>query len=291
MGEDPGPDPVEFTAVPGPRCRLPADSATPLDYFHQFIPSTLIKTIVNETNTYAGQWIDTNDQYLQAHPRSRVHNWIKQGQTTEEELKAFFALIINMGLIKKPDIESYWNTTHESQKIPWFTERFNRDRFQLLLKFLHFADNTKQPAADHPDYKLFKIKAIFDIINSKFKSNYKPHVDVSIDESMVGYRGRTPHLRQYMPNKHHSRFGIKIWCVCDATSQYTKYMEIYRGAHAIEDNTEDGVTYNLVFRLLRQSDLLNEGYHIGMDNYFSSPKLFLDLYKEQTTATGTVRTN
>ena len=291
LGADPGPRLVAFTAVPGHRINLPADTSTPLDYFQQFVPDALFQTIVDETNLYARQWIDSHTRYLLEKPKSRVHVWIKQGQTNVEEMKAFIAVVVNMGLIKLPDIPSYWCTQYESQSHPWFTQRFNRDRFQLLLKFLHFANNDNLPAVDHPDHKTYKIKHVFDQLNAKFLKNYMPHEDVSIDESMVGYRGKTPHLRQYMPNKHHARFGIKLWAVCDASTQYTKHMEIYKGAHAAADNTEDGVTYNLVFRLLRESDLLNQGYHIGMDNYFSSPKLFLELYKQQTTATGTVRTN
>ena len=119
-----------------------------------------------------------------------------------------------------------------------------------------------------------------------------PHKDISIDESMVGYRRKTPHLRQYMPNKHHARFGIKLWCVCDATSHYTKYFEIYKGAHTEQDRgSEEGVTHALVVRLFTESSLLNRGHHVGLDNYFSSPKLFFYLLKENTLATGTVRTN
>ena len=44
-------------------------------------------------------------------------------------------------------------------------------------------------------------------------------------------------------------------------------------------------------RLMEKSDLLYKGYHLGLDNYFSSPKLFLDLYDKATLATGTVRKN
>ena len=42
---------------------------------------------------------------------------------------------------------------------------------------------------------------------------------------------------------------------------------------------------------MREADLLHQGYHLGCDNYFSSLKLFIDLFENTTTATGTVRTN
>ena len=121
---------------------------------------------------------------------------IKQGQTNVEEVKAFIAIVVNIGLIKLPDIPSYWGTQYESQTHAWFTQRFNRDQFQLLLKFFPFANNENLSAADQPDHKIYKIKHVFEQINAGFLKNYMPHEDVSIDESMVGYRGKTPHLRQ-----------------------------------------------------------------------------------------------
>ncbi|GFO32048.1 PiggyBac transposable element-derived protein 4 [Plakobranchus ocellatus] len=115
--------------------------------------------------------------------------------------------------------------------------------------------------------------------------------DISVDESMVGFRGKTPHLRQYMPLKHHARFGIKLWCVCDSNLNYTVNFEIYKGAHNEADRSEENVTHNLVIRLLQEARLLYSGHHVGVDNYFSSPKLFLEIYRANTKATGTVRSN
>lgn len=93
-----------------------------------------------------------------------------------------------------------------------------------------------------------------------------------------------------MPNKHHARFGVKIWCLCEAESGYVVTFEVFKG-NANIPVSEDGATYDLVICLLTQADLLHRGHHLGLDNYFSSPKLFLDLWQKQTTATGTVRIN
>ena len=53
----------------------------------------------------------------------------------------------------------------------------------------------------------------------------------------------------------------------------------------------EGVTYSLVMRMMDKGDLLYKGYHLGLDNYFSFPKLFLELFTKATVATGTVRKN
>lgn len=290
MGEDPGPPTIPFTATPGLKVRLDPTSS-PLQYFQLFFSDQLINLIVDETNRYSNQWIESHQDYLRQKPSSRVHAWIRQGHTTLDEMKAFLSVVINMGIIKKPTIDQYWNTHQESQSTPWFPEHMNRDRFQLLLKFLHFSNNQDMPAHDHPHYKLFKVQPIIDALRKSFKKLYAPHRNVAIDESMVGYRGRTPHLRVYMPNKYHARFGMKLWCVCDSETQYTCLFEVFKGTHEEDQRHEEGITYSLVMRLLRETELLYQGYHIGLDNYFTSPKLFLDLFQRRTLATGTVRSN
>ena len=290
LGEDVGPTAFDFTANPGPR-HAPNPDATPLDYVKLFLDDDLIDHLVDETNIYAAQWIEQHQEYLRAHPRSRVHQWIRHGLTTKEEMYAFLSISINMGLNKKPLIESYFDSTHPSQYIPWFGDHFSRDRFSLLMKFMHMNNNATQPAPDHPDYKLHKIKPLVTKLCKTFQRFYVPHQNISIDESMIGYKGKTPHLRQFMPNKRHARFGIKLWCLCDAASAYTTQFEVYKGAVDPADRHEEGMTYCLVLRLLESTNLLHRGHHLGLDNYFSSPKLFDDLYSAHTSATGTVRKN
>ena len=149
MGEDTGPAPGPFTAVCGLKHAPPPDSR-PIDYVNLFFPPRFVGNIVTEINRYADQWVAGKEQYLVDHPRSRVHLWIKQGQTTEEEFRAFLGLVLNMGLIQKPNLSAYWDSSHPSQHTPFFIEHFSRDRFQLLLKFLHFADSTAMPEIDDP---------------------------------------------------------------------------------------------------------------------------------------------
>ena len=203
---------------------------------------------------------------------------------------AFVSVVVNMGLLKKSTIKSYWDSANPSQSTPWFKERFNRDRFYLISKFLHFCNNDDAPEANHPDFKLFKVKYLLDHFNKQFLRYFTPNSDISIDESIIGFKGKTPHLRHYMPNKHHSRFSVKVWCLCDSTTGYLCSFEIYKGSEANERSAE-GATYHLVIRLMTYSRLLHLGYHLGLDNYFTSPKLLFDLYKSHTSATGTVRRN
>ncbi|KAL8567877.1 hypothetical protein ACOMHN_058999 [Nucella lapillus] len=290
IGEDPGPAPIPFTAVPGPIHPPPA-AARPIEYVDLFFTPDFVHAVVEETNIYSQQWVDGHQDYLRQKPTSIVHQWIKKGPTTPEEFRAFLGVSLNMGLIRKATINSYWDTSHPSQRTPWFNDHFSRDQFKLLMKFLHFSNNVNQPAADAPAFKLYKIQPLIDHFNRSFLHCYHPGVDVAIDESMVGFKGKTPHLRQYMPQKRHARFGIKLWCVCDSTNGYTSLFEVFKGRNPAANAEPHGMTYALVMRLLTACDFLHRGHHLAVDNYFSSPELFLDLYTQGTTATGTVRTH
>lgn len=291
MGEDPGPAPLPFTGVPGPKHAPPANSK-PISYLDLFFPEAFMADVCKEINRYAEQYIQGHQEFLRNHPRSRVHLWIKQGPVTVVELRAFLGLAYNMGLNKKPVLDAYWDMCHPSQFIPFFPQHFNRDRFMLILKFLHFANNEEMPPPTSPNYRTYKVQLLVDHFRKAFRHFYHPGKDISIDESMVGYKGKTPHLRQYMPNKRHARFGIKLWCLCDAKNGYLSFFEIFKGAHADQDKAEkEGATFSLVMRMMTESKLLYLGHHLGLDNYFSSPALFQALLAKSTSATGTVRKN
>ena len=289
LGADVPPAEFPFTANAGP-IHAPMASARPIEYVKMFFTMHFMNAIATQTNLYAQQWVDSHANFLRVHTRSRVHQWIKLGGTSADELYAFLAIIVNMGLNRKPNIEAYWESSRSSQKMPWFPEHMSRDRFTILLKFLHFADNARPPGPDEQDMKIHKIKMVVDHLNRVFKSHYVPDREISIDESLVGYLGKTPHLRQYMPNKHHSRFGVKLWCLCESSTGYTSDIEIYQGSRN-HPPTQYGATYDLIIRLLTASDCFNQGYHCVMDNFFSSPKLFLDLFSQHVHCTGTVRAN
>ena len=248
--------------------RMPDPASQPIEYLNLFLTNKFIDNIVRETNAYAKEFIETYGEYLARHPRSRIHtSWIRKGNTTREEFRAFLGILIAMGLVDKPTIESYWDTCHPVIATPFFYEHFNRDRFMLLLKFMHYNDNSRKPPEDSPDYNVYyKIQPVIDHMSDAFKKHFVPSCIVSIDESMIRFRGKLPlHVRVFMPQKRHARFGIKVWCLCDTETGYTYYFELYRGG--VDRSLEpEGATYSLVMRMMDKGSLLYKGYHLGLDN-------------------------
>lgn len=109
---------------------------------------------------------------------------------------------------------------------------------------------------------------------------------MSVDERMVKSKARFL-FKQYIKNKP-TKWGFKLWCLCDSESGYTVNFMVYRGKEG-ETLSSNGLSYDVVMKLA--TPFLNQGYRIYMDNFYTSPQLLKDLYEKKTHATGTMASN
>lgn len=118
----------------------------------------------------------------------------------------------------------------------------NRNIFQLILSFVHFNDNKKSS----PGSNLHQVERLLCLINSKFQLMFCPGIKVTIDESMIPFRGCVG-FRQYIPSKNH-RYGMKVFKLCMIRG-YTWFAEFCAGNESYTqtssnypDNFEDNRT-------------------------------------------------
>lgn len=141
----------------------PLQLPSPIDFFNLFFTRALINIFVTETNRYATQTLVARGQNIS--PNSRLRSWVS---VTCSEMRAFIAVILNMGLIKKNTIASYW-TVNKSQSTPWFRQMFTRNRFQILLNFFHIVDNSLLPKPNQTGYDpTQKLQTLIDHCNIRF---------------------------------------------------------------------------------------------------------------------------
>lgn len=93
-------------------------------------------------------------------------------------------------------------------------------------------------------------------------------------------------FKQYIRNKP-TKWGFKLWCLCDSQNGYTNNFIIYRGKEG-ESLSHFWLSYVVMNLAL---PYLNQGYKIYMDNYYTSPQLLRDLHQQRTYGTGTVASN
>ncbi|XP_070573802.1 piggyBac transposable element-derived protein 4-like [Ptychodera flava] len=196
-----------------------------------------------------------------------------------------------MGLmVEKRDLETYWSTDQVLQT-PGFREIMSRDRFEMILEMLHLNNNNNYipPGRPHHD-PLFKLRPILDSVLPRFRSVYTPHQHITIDEAMIAWKGKL-RFRVYIPIKP-DKFGIKTYKLCESVSGYTSTLSFYTGKHFDEHGSPVTVsTKEVVMGLLDECNLLNKGYKLYMDNFYTSPDLMDTLLAEGTMSCGTARIN
>lgn len=99
----------------------------------------------------------------------------------------------------------------------------SRDRFKEISRSLKFYFTNALDAED----KFTKMRFIFTHIKQKMLSAFEPYEHLCVDEQVYSYRGKS-RFRKYMPNKP-SKYGIKYWCICDVTTSYLCYFDVYLG--------------------------------------------------------------
>ena len=278
-GEDAGIP--EFRESPGPTCNLAG--AEPVAFFNYLWTDELNTSILTETNRYGEQYIQSHREHLNAHPKSRAHDFQRK-KFTLSDLLSFLAITIAMGIVSLPSIKSYWSTNW-----PFSSDNFRkimpRDRFHLYSKFLHLSNNSTYIPQGQPGHdRLFKIRLLVDTLVKKFKSSYVPNKSVSVDESMISYKGRLAFL-QYLPKKPH-KWGIKAWVLADSQTGYTWNWHLYTGKMESADNSLP-LSTRVVLSLC--SELEGKGYHVFFDNFYTSPDLCKALYSKGLGCCGTVR--
>ena len=257
--------PLQFTDDHGPFVLLPGD-ARQADYFGLLFPDTLFKLICDETNRYAVQ-----------------HN--RLADITVPEIKAFLGLVLAMGIHRLPRIRDYWDR-HWVVNVQQFTQIFTRQRFMHIWSNLHVVNNDEAvPRTDPAHDRLFKVRPIVKKLQETFCENYAPGQNISVDESMVRFKGRST-MKQYMPLKPIKR-GFKVWSASCACCGYLLSFQIYSGK---EGGQEKGLAHRVVTDLVADQ-FCHRNHIVYVDNFFTSLPLLEDLESKGILLCGTYRTN
>lgn len=246
------------------------DCTEPHNFYFLFVTDEIFVIIANQTNIYAMQTKSEQQSY-------RLDQWY---ETNVNEIKRFFGLIIWMGLVRLPKIESYWSN-EEGYNLPFPRSVMSRNRFELLLRFVHFSNNEE----NNPNNRLCKIINIINHLNSNFRKYYNPDETLCVHES-VPFRGRIV-FRQYMKQQRH-RYGIKVFKLCSGPG-YTYSLQIYTGKDENVNRIPGYKSTEIVMSLCQ--DILGKGRTICTDNWYTSVDLAEKLITMNTHLLGTLRKN
>lgn len=240
------------------------ENSSPYQYFTHFITGGLLEYIVHETNVYA----------LQKGVELNINR---------TDLELYLCAYLRMGLESRHNVRSYWETENGSEFI---NKLMSRKKFLDIASHLHFINNMDVTE----EQKLNKIWKVFNVINvvrQKFRNLPAEH-RYSVDEMMVGFRGATSPILQYMPRKP-KRFGFKLFCRCGSSGVVYDFF-VYKGENFTEQSHLN-VTTNTVLRLCDTINPIRSETVVYADNYFSSMPLVEELTKKEIKYLGTIRDN
>lgn len=266
-----------FSGTPQPSPML----NTPFDYFSQMIPLSFFSKLADETNLFARQKLAAKGVAEEAMPA-------KFPPTTSDEMRAYIGLLFYMNVAPLPSIKLYW-AEDQPTYCPFVAQVMSRNRFESLAQYFHMNDSSKQIPRGQPGFDpLYKVRPIVSLTQETFSSSYHPSKDLTVDEAMIKFKGRCGFL-QYLPAKP-TKWGIKVWALCDAKCYYMLNYSIYTGkVNDLPDADRAPLGDRVVLHLTEP--YFEKNHVVFFDNYFTSMSLLTHLYEASTLGTGTVRVN
>ncbi|XP_062372032.1 piggyBac transposable element-derived protein 3-like [Sardina pilchardus] len=246
---------------------------SPFDYFRRYFSDEVISHITYQTNLYATQ-MDINTTFA----------------TTEDEIMNFVAILMYMGIAELPAVEDYWAL---ETRVSQVANVMSSKRFKLLKRVVHFNNNAQILGTND---RFFKVRPLFNYLVTAFRGEPETPKQ-SVDEVMVGYKGKTAgNLKQYIKCKP-DKWGFKLFARASQDG-FIHDLILYQGqttleAHGVPRTPEQqqmGVTSQTVSVLA--STMSSSGPKtIFADNYFSGLDLVRYLKSKNCRYTGTARDN
>ena len=257
---------------------LRGSMTTEVEFFRLYLTPQMVSTIVTHTNTYA--LLKVGSKSYSGEYVNYDGSWNK---TTVEEIYKYIALLIYFSMVRVGgDVAKYWSSKSMYHGL-WARKILSRGRYKAISAFLHVVDPSNESSGD----KLRKVDELLESFKSRCKLLYQPTQKLAVDERMVKSKHESG-IRQSMKDKP-TKWGVKLWVLADSANGYTVDFNVYIGKEATKGISVNGLGYDVVMQLMES--FLDQGYHLYLDNFYTSPQLLHDLFLLATPATGTVKMN
>ncbi|XP_071634383.1 piggyBac transposable element-derived protein 4-like isoform X1 [Temnothorax longispinosus] len=247
---------------------------SPLECWSTLFSDNLLEVILKYTNIEI-------DKY---HTEHDTANEPYQKHLGMVELKAFFGLLYFAGLKNdnRINIAELWSYEFGSSI---YRATMNVRRFEFIADRIRFDDKTTRAERKQTD-GLAAVREIWDIFINNCQTNYTPSEFLTVDELLLGYRGRFS-SKVYIKSKP-DRYGIKIITLNDAKTHYLYNAIPYAGS--VNPPANETIPSYYIRKICEP--IYHSNRNITCDNWFSSVEIFNQMYKDYNlTMVGTIRKN
>ncbi|KAL2086137.1 hypothetical protein ACEWY4_017196 [Coilia grayii] len=271
--EDVTPTQLIFQPARTPGPHLPAGKQySPLELFQLFVTDAMLQTIVNNSNLHGER-----------------RNPVTFERLSLEDLYAFLAMLVFIGVVRTIHIEDYWRTDI-FYNFPFPSSVMTQCKFRAIARTLRLSspaddaeNNRKKGSADHDP--LGKIRPVYEQMRQACRAHFHPGQNISVDEIKVkAKRCIVPPRRDLEP----MRWGSKLFVLVDSSTGYTWDIFTRRGGQGAS-GAVGRLGYQSVMSLV-DAAVLGQGYRLFVDDFHTSPALFRELLAERSVgACGTIR--
>lgn len=241
--------------------------------FIAIFPMDLIKYITKMTEKYAyDDWVVATEQLdadgnvkekkiwkdCSANTDGATHRASKMKKKydiTPGLILGFIAILVLQGAHfgESKRGRKMWRRPPYGISIPYVSSTMSRNSYEFIRRYIHVCDNTAPRASStEAGYDpIYKTSFVMEEIMTLMQKAWTAGKHITIDESMIKYKGRAVCWIQYMPAKP-IKHGIKVFVCCCAISAVMLSYEIYTGA---ETSNVDGSAVQVCDRLVNKANL------------------------------------
>ncbi|XP_025191777.1 piggyBac transposable element-derived protein 4-like [Melanaphis sacchari] len=256
--------------LPGPKGDAKGELIE-VNCFSLFLTNYMVEKIVQYTNeeiSIRSQNYATKQYYL--------------GPTNVIEIRAIIGLYLKAGIYHGISMADSFSVENGP---PLFRAVMSFNRFKFLTYCLRFDSKLTRNERRVVD-KFAAFREMWDLFTIQCKNNYTPSEYVTVDETLLSFRGRCP-FKMYLPAKP-DKYGLKIISICDAKTFY-----FYGGIPYIgkETRNRNDLLIPTQYVLNLVEPIMGTNRNVTTDNWFTSIELAEQLRVKKLTLVGTLRKN
>jgi hypothetical protein len=242
------------------------DIYLPYHFFRQFLPDSFLSDVSHKSKLYC---------IRKAAPE-------KQAVMSPDNILTSIGLMYLSGYMSPAQRPLWWENREDTEFL-YVKKAMSSKTFNDVLRFTYFVEPEEFDISD----AFWKVRPLFDLINSTAKDLIEQPDFVCVDETIIRYFGHFP-AKQTNREKP-DRFGYKIWVLAARTGELL-WCQPYAGLKTKIADVGLGQGPNVVYGLAEQYGL-KEGTKLSCDNLFTSFDLCDHLAEKGLGVVGTVRQN
>lgn len=269
----------ETAGVHGREAQAAEDGVTA---FRLFLTDEMVAEILRRTNEKLQQEREHHATLYSPEVAAKVEHRV--ADLTESELWAFLGLCLLRGFYPVPVLDLF----NPARGPAMFAATMSRSRFETILRHLSFDDRQTRAARRTGD-AFCHLRWFVDAFNDALRRNFRPSETVTLDESLVRFRGRCA-FRVFMKSKP-GKYGILLRTLADANHRYMLKVWPYSGGYPQEpERGPPHVHFGSVPEMVNfmVEELMGSGRNVTMDRFFTSTEVADNLLSSRLTIVGTI---